>query len=1391
MTRDALAVLTVLSLILFGGYATEFMISKSDRRDTSYAPVFDVGTKRGDEQVSFLNVSSEAGLAGVKGDNLAWGDYNNDGYIDLLVRGNVTDGTMLFENRGPPDFKFVDVTQSVGIDCRGYCIWGDYDNDGNLDFFCAAHGDTLWHNEGPPNYRFTNATADEMYSGDGANSEAAAWVDYDNDGLLDIFCTCWTKDDYSPYNWPNWGMPDHLWHNEGDGTFSDVTHSAGIYRNNPAYAAMSIAVCDYNDDGWQDIYVGNYHLCPNYLWQNQGDGTFVNVAGPEGADVDGDADHYQGAGPYYGHTPGCAWADFDNDLDMDLWVSNLAHKDDERSGMNRGAFCDDSQLLESSGAGDYRFHDIRQEVGIPVTPSGTIIYDDEGQGYWKDEDYFGCAWGDYDNDGDLDLWIPQVKTYSFWDWCYLWRNNGDRTFTDQAETLGIRVWSNTGAAWGDYDNDGDLDLVTEGTHPFKGIREIHLFRNDGNENHWLQLELEGTSSNRMAVGARIILRNNGTSMSRIIGGDNGGHGFQNSPVVHFGLGEADLADHIEIRWPDRTVTELFHIPVDSRLHITQGAEFSIESIRCSPRLPFEDEPIRVTIIPVDPFSGGNYRVEWDLDDDGVFEHETVPTNEWEAVSPGFSFGKKGMYNLSYRLYDSSSHQGLCGSASITVRNRPPVAAAGEDLLAAEDSLVIFNGSGSFDTPSDMERGLQYRWDFGDGAATLWSGDRETGHVYPLKGNYSVRLEVVDDDGNLSSDELTITIYNVEPSASVPGDLEGYEDRPVSFSGSGCDTLNDTAALMFSWDFGDGNHTSWGPRTDAEHVYERSGNYTAFLLVLDGDGATGRANVTVRIRNVSPTLSFEASSHLVEEDMPVSFYFNGDDTDSDRLNLEYCLDTGNGTKGNWSPAIRMTHSYNVSGKFTVRGWVRDDDGDTGFVDLDVEVFNVKPEADFRLVKNGKELMESQQFVLDASSSMDTPSDLPLLNYTWKLPGGMVLHGMTVNAMLTDVGSNRVTLTVRDDDLAFSTVNKNIVVENELPVPHYSYEPDTPMAGDPVIFNASSTFLAPSDEGAEFIWNFGDGEMGTGEETTHVYAKAGRYRLTLTVTDDEESEVSDSSWVTVIGSGNEDGADGLIGSGGPVFNILFISGAISIIVVICVGIAALVSWRKKRGKGHSGDEARVKPSVDHEHTYAVEGCGERPEGSSEPATEKNELKPFPISGSGLHIMPLPALGSLPIMDEYGEKPFIEGSAVTGGAPITGAYLMLPPGPVKMGTGDRDTTAMGTGDRDSTAMGMGDGDATEIGTGDGDATEIGTGDGDTTEVGHAGGDLVVTRSADRDTVAMGLTDGDLESGPSSNRGPTGTDPIRREPAKRRSGSSGTGPTRVVKRIRKVRTGRTGGGG
>jgi hypothetical protein len=499
--------------------------------------------------VTFTNVTPEVGLEGVRGDSYAWGDYNNDGFLDLLVKDHVNGKSHLFKNNGPPDWDFTDVTDDAGLEGAGYAVWGDYNNDGYLDFFSVGQTnadpdgawDTLWMNNGPPGYTFTNMTGPAGNLNDGMPGLAAGWADYDRDGFLDIYVVNWRDLDGIEY-------PDVLWHNNGDGTFSDVTVDAGVWEGDNPYAGMGMNWGDYNNDGWPDIYVSNYLVMPNYLYENNQDGTFTDVAFEKNAAGDAPAEEY------YGHTAGSSWCDYDHDGDLDMWVTNLAHTTDPR-----GFYTDYSQMLRNNGPPDYDFTDVRDETGIAKKPDMST-----------DELHFGIAWGDYDNDGDYDMFIPQVKNLDY-AYSYFFENNGDGTFTNVSDEVGVKVWNTDGGCWADYNNDGYIDLITEGKEPFEnGTYHVRLFRNNGESgNNWLEVGIEASQSNFASIGARVSVSYDGVTMMKEVEGGTAGHAYQASMVQHFGFGDYDGTVDVTVWWPSGREITRQNIALNQKITIRE------------------------------------------------------------------------------------------------------------------------------------------------------------------------------------------------------------------------------------------------------------------------------------------------------------------------------------------------------------------------------------------------------------------------------------------------------------------------------------------------------------------------------------------------------------------------------------------------------------------------------------------------------------------------------------------------------------------------------------------------------------------------------------------------------------------------------------------------------
>jgi hypothetical protein len=521
--------------------------------------------------VTFTNVTPEVGLDGIRGDSYAWGDYNNDVFIDLLVKDHVNGKSHLFENNGPPNWDFTDVTEEKGLEGAGYAVWGDYNNDGFLDFYSVGQNnddpdnatDTLWKNNGPPDYTFFNATYSAGQLDDGMPGLAAGWADYDRDGFLDLYVVNWRDLNNVRY-------PDVLYHNDGDGTFTDVTSSAGVWEGDDPYAGMGMNWGDYNNDGWPDIYVSNYLVMPNYLYENNQDGTFTNVAFDKNAAGEAPADEY------YGHTAGSSWCDYDHDGDLDMWVTNLAHTTDPR-----GFYTDYSQMLRNNGPPDYDFTDVRDDTGIEKKPYMST-----------DELHFGIAWGDYDNDGDYDMFIPQIKNVDY-AYSYFFENNGDGTFTNVSDDVGVKVWNTDGACWADYNNDGYIDLITEGKESFEnGTYQVRLFRNNGESGYnWLKVHLEATESNFASIGARVKVSYDGITMTKEVEGGTAGHAYQHSMTQHFGFGDYSGTVDVEVWWPSGRSISWQGISLNQMITIKEhDSDLWLKKISFSPLGPDVGEP---------------------------------------------------------------------------------------------------------------------------------------------------------------------------------------------------------------------------------------------------------------------------------------------------------------------------------------------------------------------------------------------------------------------------------------------------------------------------------------------------------------------------------------------------------------------------------------------------------------------------------------------------------------------------------------------------------------------------------------------------------------------------------------------------------------------------------
>jgi enediyne biosynthesis protein E4 len=542
---------------------------------------------KADLGVSFIDVAAEAGLNAktifggehknkylleTTGCGVAFYDYDNDGWLDIfLVNGTRLEGfpagqeptCHLFKNNR--DGTFTDVTVKAGLAHSGWgqgvCI-GDYDNDGFEDLFITYYGtNVLFHNNG--NGTFTDVTQKAGLAGKPMRwGTGCAFLDYDRDGHLDLFVANYIDLDLKTAPVPEsgpclykgvmvacgppglTGSKNILYHNNGNGTFTDVSEPSGITKAVGTFG-LGVTICDFDNDGWPDIYVANDSQ-PSLLYHNQKDGTFKEIGIEAGCALSADGKPQAGMG--------ISVADYDHDGNFDIVKTNFAG--------------DTHSLYHNLGENQFEDTTFAAGLGLNTKYLG-----------------WGCGFFDMDNDTWPDILVcnghvyPEVEQLTteagYPQTKLLYRNLGNGNFEDVTQKGGPGITkpnASRGCAFGDFDNDGDLDIVV---NTVNGMPQ--LLRCDSKlSNNWIKVRTLGVKSNRTGIGARIKVtsRVKGDPKPTVqIDEVRSGSGYisQSDLRVHFGLGKADRVESIEVRWPSGQVDTIRDIPANRLIYVKEGS----------------------------------------------------------------------------------------------------------------------------------------------------------------------------------------------------------------------------------------------------------------------------------------------------------------------------------------------------------------------------------------------------------------------------------------------------------------------------------------------------------------------------------------------------------------------------------------------------------------------------------------------------------------------------------------------------------------------------------------------------------------------------------------------------------------------------------------------------
>ncbi|MBN1481955.1 hypothetical protein EH223_06490 [candidate division KSB1 bacterium] len=489
-------------------------------------------------QDPFVELSPFGSDAGAS-NGVSWADYDGDGDEDIYIcNGSDYTGQANFMYRNDGSDTFTKITSGAIVTdsyISGFCTWGDFDNDNDLDLYVSSiqnflgsgKQNCLYENSGSGT--FTKNTTAGPPVDDAINSAAVGWGDYNNDSYLDLFVT----------NGYTGAIENTLYANDGDKTFTSIT-GIDLVSSSNATGIAGFGWADYDGDGDLDIFTasgGGANREKNYLWRNDGSNVFVKLTLFD-----------------EGESQGGSWGDYDNDGDLDLYITNYGTSEttQEENFLYRNDGSDTFTKMSPAQVGDI--------VDEPIISKGS-------------------AWGDIDNDGDLDMFVStpgdmEDPTYDYANRLYI--NDGSGYFTRLTGSVIDGPGFCFGTAMADYNKDGFLDILVATSNA--NLIYKNNEPNNGNTNHWIQIKLAGTTSNRSGIGATVRLtatiNSEVVEQMREIAGITGFG--QSSLLAHFGLGNASTITEIRVEWPSGIIQTITDVSVDQILTVTESG--SSESI---------------------------------------------------------------------------------------------------------------------------------------------------------------------------------------------------------------------------------------------------------------------------------------------------------------------------------------------------------------------------------------------------------------------------------------------------------------------------------------------------------------------------------------------------------------------------------------------------------------------------------------------------------------------------------------------------------------------------------------------------------------------------------------------------------------------------------------------